>query len=45
MSGSRSVLLVMDFQHGVVERFADSSVLDAVFASLAQTAALRCTAS
>ena len=29
MSGSRSVLLVMDFQHGVVERFADSAVLDA----------------
>jgi nicotinamidase-related amidase len=29
MSGSRTVLLVMDFQHGVVERFADSSVLDA----------------
>jgi nicotinamidase-related amidase len=29
MSGSRTVLLVMDFQHGVVERFGDSSVLDA----------------
>jgi nicotinamidase-related amidase len=29
MSGSRSVLLVMDFQHGVVERFGDSAVLDA----------------
>jgi len=29
MSGSRTVLLVMDFQHGVVERFADSAVLDA----------------
>jgi nicotinamidase-related amidase len=29
MSGSRTVLLVMDFQHGVVERFAGSAVLDA----------------
>jgi nicotinamidase-related amidase len=29
MSGSRSVLLVMDFQHGVVEPFGDSAVLDA----------------
>ena len=29
MSGSRTVLLAMDFQHGVVERFGDSSVLDA----------------
>jgi nicotinamidase-related amidase len=29
MSGSTSVLLVMDFQHGVVERIAAPSVLDA----------------
>jgi nicotinamidase-related amidase len=29
MPGSRSVLLVMDFQHGVVERFAGSPVTDA----------------
>jgi nicotinamidase-related amidase len=29
MSDSRSVLLVMDFQHGIVERLADSPVLDA----------------
>jgi nicotinamidase-related amidase len=29
MSDSRSVLLVMDFQHGVVERIADPAVLDA----------------
>jgi nicotinamidase-related amidase len=29
MPGSRPVLLVMDFQHGVVERIGDPSVLDA----------------
>jgi nicotinamidase-related amidase len=29
MSDSRPVLLVMDFQHGIVERFADSAVLEA----------------
>jgi nicotinamidase-related amidase len=29
MSGSRSVLLVMDFQHGVVERIGNPSVVDA----------------
>jgi len=29
MPGSRPVLLVMDFQHGVVERFGDPSVLEA----------------
>ena len=29
MSDSRSVLLVMDFQHGIVERIADSTVVDA----------------
>ena len=29
MSGSRPVLLVMDFQHGVVERVGASSVIDA----------------
>jgi nicotinamidase-related amidase len=29
MPGSRSVLLVMDFQHGVVERIGDEKVLDA----------------
>jgi nicotinamidase-related amidase len=29
MPGSRPVLLVMDFQHGVVDRIADPSVLDA----------------
>jgi nicotinamidase-related amidase len=29
MSDSRTVLLVMDFQHGIVERFEDTSVLDA----------------
>jgi len=29
MSDSRPVLLLMDFQHGIVERIADSSVLEA----------------
>jgi nicotinamidase-related amidase len=29
MSDSRSVLLVMDFQHGIVERIGDEKVLDA----------------
>jgi nicotinamidase-related amidase len=29
MSGSRPVLLVMDFQHGIVERLGDPSVIDA----------------
>ena len=29
MAGSRPVLLVMDFQHGIVESIADPSVLDA----------------
>jgi hypothetical protein len=29
MPGARSVLLVMDFQHGIVQSLADSSVLDA----------------
>jgi nicotinamidase-related amidase len=29
MSGSRSVLLVMDFQHGIVERLGSPSVVDA----------------
>ena len=29
MSGSRPVLLLMDFQHGIVESIADPSVLDA----------------
>ncbi|WP_432842901.1 cysteine hydrolase family protein [Dactylosporangium sp. CA-092794] len=29
MSDSRTVLLVMDFQHGIVERLGDRSVLDA----------------
>lgn len=29
MPGSRSVLLVMDFQHGIVERIGDSSVVGA----------------
>ena len=29
MSGSRPVLLVMDFQHGIVERFNGSSVVEA----------------
>ena len=28
-SGSRSVLLLMDFQHGVVERLGTSSVIEA----------------
>jgi len=29
MSDSRSVLLLMDFQHGIVERIADPAVVDA----------------
>ena len=29
MPGPRPVLLVMDFQHGIVESIADPSVLDA----------------
>jgi len=29
MSGSRPVLLVMDFQHGIVERFSASTVIEA----------------